>query len=159
MSQLAGKSAEERQRGLGDAGHPCRYQEQYCSRGCGRGRHRSAENPWAKGAVHSAYSKHCRTSQRDRARRRDKEWGMGLGLAAREVWSRLGCDELYRKLQCSWPNEKPFENVWPERVKKVSNLPQGSLSSHAIEQLTISELSRHGQPELENHLRLRAPMA
>ena len=28
-----------------------------------------------------------------------------------------------------WPNEKPFEDVWREWVKKVSKLPQGSLSS------------------------------
>ena len=42
---------------------------------------------------------------------------------------------------------------------RPGNFPQGSLSSHAIEQLTISGLSRHGQPELENHSRLRAPMA
>ena len=38
------------------------------------------------------------------------------------------------------------EDVWREWVKKVSKLPQGSLSSQAIEQLTISGLSRHGQP-------------
>ena len=54
----------------------------------------------------------------------------------------------------SWPREKPFEDVWREWVKKVSKLPQGSLRSHAIEQLTISGLSRHGQTELGNHLRL-----
>ena len=56
--------------------------------------------------------------------------------------------------QYSWPNEKPFDDVWHEWVKVVSKLPQGSLSSHAIEQLTITGLSRHGQPKLENHLRL-----
>ena len=39
-------------------------------------------------------------------------------------------------------------------VEKVSKLPQGS---QAIEQQTISGLSRHGQPEFENHV--RAPMA
>ena len=55
--------------------------------------------------------------------------------------------------QYSWPNEKPFEDVWREWVKKIS------LTSQAIGQLTISGLSRHGQPELGNHLRLRAPMA
>ena len=44
MSQLVGKSAEERNAGLGDAGHPCRYQEQDCSRGHGRDRHRSCQN-------------------------------------------------------------------------------------------------------------------
>ena len=49
--------------------------------------------------------------------------------------------------------------MWCEWVKKVSKPLQGSLSSQAIEQLTISGLSRHGQPGLENHLRLRAPMA
>ena len=32
MSHLVGKLTEERQRGLGDAGYPCRYQEQDCSR-------------------------------------------------------------------------------------------------------------------------------
>ena len=50
----------------------------------------------------------------------------------------------------SWPRKKPFEDVWRECVKKVSKLPQGSLGSQAIGQLTISGLSRHGQPELEN---------
>ena len=51
------------------------------------------------------------------------------------------------------PREKPFEDVWREWVKMVSKLPQGSLSSQAIEQLTTSEESRHGQQELENNLR------
>ena len=55
--------------------------------------------------------------------------------------------------------EKPFEDVWREWVKKVSKLPQGSLTSQAIAQLTISGLSRRGQPEPENHLRFRAPLA
>ena len=36
---------------------------------------------------------------------------------------------------------------------------EASTRVQAIEQLTISGLSRHGQPELENHLRLEAPMA
>ena len=61
--------------------------------------------------------------------------------------------------QYSWLSEKPFEDVWREWVKKVSKLPQGSLSSRVIEQLTMSGLSRHGKAELENHLRFRAPMA
>ena len=52
-----------------------------------------------------------------------------------------------------------FQYVWREWVNKVSKLPQGSLISQAIEQLTISGMARHGQPELEVHLRLRAPMA
>ena len=83
---------------------------------------------------------------------------MGLGQAAREVWSRLGATSFTEVCQYCWPNEKPFEDAWREWVK-VSKLPQGSLSSQAIEQLTISELSRHGLPKLENHSRLRAPMA
>ena len=68
-----------------------------------------------------------------------------------------GATSFTEVLQYSWPSEKPFDEVWREWVKKVSKLPQGSLSSQAIEQLSISGLSRHGQPELENHL--RAPMA
>ena len=70
-----------------------------------------------------------------------------------------GATSFTEVFQNSWPKQKPFEDVWREWVKKVSKLPQGSLSSQAIEQLTISELSRHGQPEPENHLRLRAPIA
>ena len=78
-------------------------------------------------------------------------------------WARLrerfgrdsGATSFTEVFQC-WLKEKPFEDVWREWVTKVSKLPQGSLSSQAIEQLTISGLSRHGRPELENHLRLRA---
>ena len=69
-----------------------------------------------------------------------------------------GATSFTEVCQYSWPNEKPFEDAWREWVK-VSKLPQGSLSSQAIEQLTISELSRHGLQKLENHSRLRAPMA
>ena len=79
---------------------------------------------------------------------------MGLGDAARKVSSRLGCDEFHRSVSIQL--ETPFEDVWREWVKTVSKLPQGSLSSQAIEQLTISGLSRHGQPELENHLRVES---
>ena len=64
-----------------------------------------------------------------------------------------------KSFEYSWPSEKPPEDVWREWVKKGSKLPQGSLSPQAIEQLTISGLSRHGQPVLENILRLKAPMA
>ena len=82
------------------------------------------------------------------------------------AWARLrerfgrdsGATSFTEVFQYSWPSEKPFEDVWREWVKKVPKLPQGSLSSQAIEQLTIRGLSRRGQPELENHLRLRAPM-
>ena len=82
------------------------------------------------------------------------------------AWARLrerfGCDSgatsFTEVFQYSWPSEKPFEDVWPEWFKKVSKLPQGSLSSQATEQLTISGFSRQSQPELGNHLRLRAPM-
>ena len=49
-----------------------------------------------KGAVRGACGKHCPTSQSDCSRRHDKEWCMGLGQVAREVWSRLGCDEFHR---------------------------------------------------------------
>ena len=70
-----------------------------------------------------------------------------------------GATSFAEVFQHKWPREKPFEDVWREWAKEVSKLPQGSLTSQAIEQLTMSELSRHGQPELENHLRLRAPMA
>ena len=82
-------------------------------------------------------------------------------------WTRLperfgrdsGVTSFTEVFQHSWPSEKPFQDVWRELVKKVSKHPQGSLSSRAIEQLTISALSRHGQQEFENHLRLRAPVA
>ena len=83
------------------------------------------------------------------------------------AWARLrerfgrdtGATSFAEVFQYSWPSEKPLEDLWCEWVKKVSKLPQGSLSSQAVEQLTISSMVRHGQPELENHLRLRAPMA
>ena len=83
------------------------------------------------------------------------------------AWARLrerfgrvtGATSFTKLFQYSWPSEKPFEEVWREWVNKVSKLPQGSLISQAIGQLTISRMARHGQPELENHLRLRAPMA
>ena len=83
------------------------------------------------------------------------------------AWARLrerfgrdtGATSFTEVFQYSWPSEKPFEDVWREWVKKVSKFPQGSLSSQAIEQLTISGMARHGYPEHENHLRLRAPMA
>ena len=74
------------------------------------------------------------------------------------AWARFrrdsGATSFIEVFQHSWPSEKPFEDVWREWVIKVSNLQQGSLNSQTIEQLT-----RHGQPQLENHLRLRAPMA
>ena len=83
------------------------------------------------------------------------------------AWARLrerfgresGATSFTEVFQYSWPNEKPFEDVWREDVKNVSKLPQGSLSSQANEQLTICGLSRHGQPELVNFLRLRASVA
>ena len=83
------------------------------------------------------------------------------------AWARLrerfgrdsGGTSFTEVFQYGWPSEMPFEDVWRDWVKKVSKHPSGSLSSQAIVQLTISGLSRHGQPELENHLRLRAPLA
>ena len=79
------------------------------------------------------------------------------------AWARLrerfgrdsGATSFTEVFQYGWPSEKPFDDVWRDCVKKVSKLPSGSLSSQAIEKLTISGLSRHGQPELENPLRLR----
>ena len=81
------------------------------------------------------------------------------------AWARLhekfgrdsGATSFTEVFQYNWPREKPFEDVWREWVEKVSKIPQGSRRSQAIEQLTISGFSRHGQTELENHLRLRAP--
>ena len=70
-----------------------------------------------------------------------------------------GATSFTEVFQYSWPNEKAFGDMRREWVKKVSKLPQALLSSQAIERSTISGLSRHGQPELVNHLRLRAPMA
>ena len=83
------------------------------------------------------------------------------------AWARLrerfgrdsGATSFKEVFQYGWPSEKPFEDVWRDWVKKVSKLPSGSPSSQAIEQLTISGLSRHDQPGLENHLNLRAPLA
>ena len=80
----------------------------------------------------------------------DKEWCMGLGQAAREFGRDSGATSITTDVfQYSWPSENPFEDVWREWVKNVSELPQGSLSSQASEQLTISGLSRHGRSERE----------
>ena len=65
MSQLIVKSAEERNTGLGDAGRPCRYQEQDCSRSHGRDRHRGAKTERTKRAVRGDCGKRCQTSQSD----------------------------------------------------------------------------------------------
>ena len=78
---------------------------------------------------------------------------MGLGQAAREVWSRLGGDEFHRSVSIQLAEREAVRR----RVARVGQ--EISLSSQAIGQLTISGLSRHGQPELGNHLSLRAPMA
>ena len=51
-----------------------------------------------------------------------------------------------------WSKEKPFEDGWRHWVKKVSKLS----AAQALEQLTISVLARHGETDLENHLRFRA---
>ena len=67
---------------------------------------------------------------------KNRAWG--LGQAAREVWSRHGCDESYRSVSIKLAErEKPFEDVWRDWVKKVSKLPQ----AQAIQQQTISGLS------------------
>ena len=72
------------------------------------------------------------------------------------AWARLrerfgrvtGATSFTKLFQYSWPSEKPFEDVWREWVNKVSKLPQGSLISQAIGQLTISRMARHGQQSL-----------
>ena len=66
------------------------------------------------------------------------------------------CTEVF---QDTWPRDTPSEDVWLEGVRKVANLPEGSLNSQAIEQLMFSGLSRHGSPSVEHHLRFRAPLA
>ena len=145
MSQLVGKSAEERNAASGDAGHSCRYQYKTAAEVAVEV---VTEAPRISGqkvlyAVHAA-----NTAGRAWARLRER-FGRDSGATS-----------FTEVFQCIWPSEKPFEDKRREWVKMASKLPQGSLlSSHAIEQLMISELSRHGQPELENHLRLRAPMA
>ena len=100
----------------------------------------TAKPQWTEGAVRGACVR--------RAFVRVRERGLGPGCATSST-------EVF---QDSWSREKPLEDVWREWVKNVSKLPQGSLDSQAIEQLTISGLS-HGQRELEKHLRLRAPLA
>ena len=71
---------------------------------------------------------------------------MGLGRAAREVWSSLGGDKFHRSVSIHLAEREADRR---RVARKVSKLPQGSLSSQAIEQLTSIGLSRHGQPELE----------
>ena len=117
------------------------------SRGCGGDSHRRAKAQWTKGG---ACGKHCRRHHQERS--------MDLGQAARDAFFETRVLRVSQKYFNTVGQGGRFEDVWREWVKQVSKLPQGSLSSQAIEQLTISGLSRHGQPELENHLRLRAPM-
>ena len=78
--------------------------------------------------------------------------GLGPGCARGLV--ETGCDEFHRNVSILLAEKRPFEDVWREWVKKVSKLPQESLSSQAIEQLTICGLSRHGQLEFENQMKL-----
>ena len=120
------------------------------TRGCGRGHLRSTKNQWTKSAVRSACNN---TVGRAIVIVREDATKNGAWASAK-LQERIGRDSeatsFTEVFKVSWPNEKPFE-----RVKKVSKLPQWSPSSQAIEQLTISGLSRHGQPEFENHLRLK----
>ena len=67
------------QRGLSDAGHLCRYQEQDCSRGCGRHRHRRAKTQWAKSAVNAVLA----------ANTARMEHGLGRGCAKSLVETRV----------------------------------------------------------------------
>ena len=60
------------------------------------------------------------------------ELGLGQGLVETRV------RRVLQKCFNTVSREKPFEYVWREWVQKVSNLPQGSLSSQAIEQLTLT---------------------
>ena len=159
MSQQVGKSAEERNAASVTAGHPCRYHEQDCSRGCGGDRCRRAKAQWTKRAVRGACGRHCRRAKVIVREDNTKNGGLAWARLRERFGRDSGATSLTALFQYSWPNEKPVEDVWREWAKKVSKIPQGSLSSQAIEQLTISGLSRHGQPELENQLRLRAPMA
>ena len=160
MSQLVGKSAEDCKRGHGDAGLPHWYQEQDCSRGAGRGLHRRAKAHWTESAARGACGN--TVGQAKVIVREDTtENGAWAWIRPRERF-RWDSDatSFTEVFQCSWSREeKSFEDVWREWVKKISKLPQGPLSSQALEQLTISGLRRHDQPELENHLRFRAPLA
>ena len=54
---------------------------------------------------------------------------MRLGQTTTEGFANTEANEV---LQHSWPNDKPFEDVWRDWVKKVSNLPTGSLSAQAL---------------------------
>ena len=84
MSQLIGKSAEERNAGLGDAGHPCWYQEQDCSRVYGRDRHSRAKTQWTKRAVRAANtSGRAKVIVREDNTTKNEAWASGQ--AARKV--------------------------------------------------------------------------
>ena len=124
------------QRGLSDAGNLCRYQEQDCSRGCGRDRHRRAKTQWTK--------KCCTRCLRQTL----PEWSMCLvrGCAKSLVETRVRrvSQKCFDTVGRTTSRSKTCGVKW---AKRVSKLPHESLSSQAIEQLTISGLSRHGQPE------------
>ena len=61
-----------------------------------------------------------------------------------------------RGVQHTSPKDKPFEDV-VTGPKESRNFSSGALNAHAIDKVTISDLARDGQADLENHLRLRAP--
>ena len=84
---------------------------------------------------------------------------LGPGCA-REDWSRLGVDEFHRSVSMRLAERGSRSKKYGASGSRRSrSFHKGFMSSQAIEQLTISGSPRHGQPELENHLRLRAPMA
>ena len=143
MSQLVGKSV------VGDAGHPCRSKSKTVAEV-------AVEIITEAPTIAANTVGRAKVSVREDAAKN----GAWAWARLRERFGRdSGATSFTEVFRYSWLSEKRFEGVWREWVKKVSKLPQGSLSSQAIEQLTISGLSRQGQPELENHLRLRAPMA
>ena len=91
-------------------------------------RHRSAENQRTKGTARSACSKNCGTSQSNRARRCVKERCMGLGQAAREVWSRLWCDELHRSVSILLAEREAVR-------RRVARVVQGLEASTGVTEL------------------------
>ena len=84
---------------------------------------------------------------------------MGLDQATRKYGTNTGAPCCKELLQYTWPQDKPFEDVWHDWIQVVQKLPCGALSAQTVEQLTTSGLVGHGQIDLGSHVTIRAPLS
>ena len=98
MSQLVGKSAEERNAASVMLDILASSKVKTEAQVAGYGHHCPVKTQRTEGDVRGACGKHCQTSQRvSFARRRNKERKMGWE-AARKGWPRLGRDEFHKSV-------------------------------------------------------------